>query len=142
VRRKNFRHADATVNMKTILFVEDDPVIVQVYRSPLEKAGFRVEVAGDGLEAMKNLLQLRPDLVLLDVMMPKVDGTYVLKFIRSRSELAHTRVIVLSSATKADIARDVLAQNPDGVFLKSQCTPKELIRTVEEMTGQKAVPSA
>ena len=121
--------------MKKILFVEDDPIIVQVYRGPLKNAGYEVEVAEDGLKALKVLLDLRPDLVLLDVMMPKVDGTYVLKFIRSRPELKHTRVIILSNASLADIGKEALAQNPDRVFLKSQSTPKELLKTVKELLG-------
>ena len=121
--------------MKTILFVDDDPIIIQVYRGPLKNAGYQVEVAEDGLEAMKVVLQLRPDLVLLDVLMPKVDGGYVLKFIRSRPELKATKVIVLSNATNADVAKDVLAQNPERVFLKSQSTPKELLKEVNELLG-------
>ena len=121
--------------MKTILFVEDDPIIVQVYRGPLKNAGYRVEVAEDGLAALRIILQLRPALVLLDVMMPKMDGTYVLKFIHSRPELKDTKVIVLSNAANADVARDMLAQNPDRVFLKSQSTPKEMVKTVHELLG-------
>jgi len=121
--------------MKTILFVDDDPIIIQVYRGPLKNAGYQVEVAEDGLAAMKIVLQLRPDLVLLDVMMPKVDGGYVLKFIRSRPELKATKVIVLSNATNADVAKDVLAQNPERVFLKSQSTPKELLKVVNGLLG-------
>ena len=121
--------------MKTILFVEDDPIIVQVYRGPLKKGGYQVEVAEDGLEAMKVVLQLRPDLVLLDVMMPKVDGTYVLKYIRSRPELQHTKVIVLSNASFADAGKGTVAQNPDRVFLKSQATPKELLMVINELLG-------
>ena len=126
--------------MKTILFVEDDPIIVQVYRGPLKNGGYQVEVAEDGLVAMKVLLQLRPDLVLLDFLMPKVDGTYVLKFIRCRPELKATKVILLSSATHADIAKEVLAQNPDRVFLKSQSTPKELLKAVNELLGDVSSP--
>ena len=121
--------------MKTILFVEDDPIIIQVYRGPLKNAGFQVEVAEDGLLAMRTLQHHCPDLVLLDVLMPKVDGTYVLKFIRSRPELKNTKVVILSSATLADIAKDVLAQNPDRVFLKAQSTPKELVKVVIELLG-------
>jgi CheY-like chemotaxis protein len=127
--------------MKTILFVEDDPIIIQVYRPALAKAGFRVEVAGDGLAAMRIALQLRPDLVLLDVMMPKVDGLYVLKYLRSRPELKHTKVVVLSDASLADAGKDTVAQNPDRVFLKSQSTPKDLVKGVNELLGNEGPAS-
>jgi CheY-like chemotaxis protein len=121
--------------MKKILMVEDDPVIVQAYRTALERRGFEVQVAEDGLVAMKNILQWPPDLVLLDIMMPKVDGTYVLKFIRSRPELKHAKVIVLSNASLADAGSGALAQNPDAVFLKSQCTPTLVAEKINELLG-------
>lgn len=130
--------------MRTLLFVEDDPVIVQVYRGPLEQNGFRVELAEDGLAGMKVLLSLRPDLVLLDIMMPKVDGSYVLKFIRSRPELKATKVIILSSASNADLAKAALAQEPDCVFLKSQSTPKRLLAAINELLipAENSVPAS
>lgn len=130
--------------MKTILIVEDDPIIVQVYRTALAKRGFQVEVAEDGLVALKGILQLRPDLVLLDVMMPKVDGTYVLKFIHSRPELHDTKVIILSNATIADAAKAALAEHPDAVFLKSQCTPSLLTEKINQLLGtsQPSAPAA
>jgi CheY-like chemotaxis protein len=121
--------------MKTIFFVEDDPVIVQVYRAPLVSAGYQVEVAADGLDAMRAILPMKPALVVLDLFMPKVDGTYVLKFIRSKPELAATKVILLSDATIADVAQQALALNPDRVFLKSQCSPKQLAEAVVELLG-------
>jgi CheY-like chemotaxis protein len=126
--------------MKTILFVDDDPFIVQVYQRALQNGGFRVEVAEDGLSAMRILLQLCPDLVVLDVLMPKVDGTYVLKFIRSRSELKDTKVIVLSEAVNADAGKGIPELNPDRVFLKSQASPKELIKAARELLGEPAPP--
>ena len=100
-------------NMKTILFVDDNPIVVQAYRMALERAGYKVEIAGDGLAAMKVLLTLKPDAVLLDLMMPIVDGKYVLKFIRSQPELESTRVIILSDATIADRGLEVRDLNPD-----------------------------
>jgi CheY-like chemotaxis protein len=124
------------------MLVEDDPVIVQVYRGALQRRGFQVEVAEDGLVAMKNILQLRPDLVVLDVMMPRVDGTYVLKFIHSRPEIKDTKVIVLSNASIADAGSPVLAQNPDAVFLKSQCTPTMLAAKINELLGLAEPPAA
>jgi len=127
--------------MKHILFVEDDPVIVQVYRGPLQQRGFEVHVAEDGLVAMKGILQLRPDLVLLDVVMPKVDGKYVLNFIRSRPELKATKVIILSVATYADVGAEAVAQHPDAFFLKSQCTPSLLLETITRLLEGGEPPS-
>ena len=126
--------------MKTILFVDDNPIVVQAYRMALERAGYKVETAADGLAAMKVLLTLKPDAVLLDLMMPVVDGKYVLKYIRSEPELKSTRVIVLSDATVADRGLEVRDLNPDRLLLKSECTPKLLNDTLAELLGESGPP--
>jgi CheY-like chemotaxis protein len=126
--------------MKTILFVDDNPIVVQAYRMALERAGYKVETAADGLAAMKVLLTLKPDAVLLDLMMPVVDGKYVLKYIRSQPELESTRVIILSDATIADRGLEVRDLNPDRLLLKSECTPKLLNDTLAELLGGSESP--
>jgi CheY-like chemotaxis protein len=124
--------------MKTILFVEDDAVIVQAYRMGLERAGFRVEVAKDGLDAMKILLLLKPNLVLLDLMMPKFSGTDVLKYIRSTPALKSTPVIILSNASIADLGQEAIAFGADRVFLKALCTSGQLIGAANELLNSMA----
>jgi CheY-like chemotaxis protein len=124
--------------MKTILFVEDDAVIVQAYRMGLERAGFRVEGAEDGLAAMKILLLLKPNLVLLDLMMPKLNGADVLKYIRSTPALKSTPVIILSNASIADQGQEAMALGADRVFLKALCTPRQLIGAANELLNSMA----
>jgi CheY-like chemotaxis protein len=121
--------------MKTVLIVDDDPLILKIYQGPISAGGYRVEVAEDGLAAMKMLPQVRPDLVVLDVMMPKVDGPYVIRFIRSRPELKGAKIVVLSSAALADVAKTTLAENPDLALLKSEVTPKTLLAAINELLG-------
>jgi two-component system, cell cycle response regulator len=98
------------------------------------------------LDAMKKLLPMKPDLVLLDLLMPKVDGTHVLKFIREHAELKNTKVIILSDATIADAAAGAIALKPDKIFLKSECTLKQLLASVRELLNmggsQKPVSAA
>lgn len=118
--------------MKTILLVDDDPIIIQVYRGALKNAGYLVEVAADGVEAMNVLPQLCPDLVLLDILMPKIDGANVLEFIHSRPELKATKVIVFSDASLSDVAGSTLAQYPHACS-KSGMTPKKLLQAVSEL---------
>jgi CheY-like chemotaxis protein len=124
--------------MKTILFVEDDAVIVQAYRMGLVREGFQVEVAEDGLAAMKILLLLKPNLVLLDLMMPKLNGADVLKYIRSTPALKSTPVIILSNASIADLGQEAVAFGADRVFLKAQCTPRQLIGAANELLNNMA----
>jgi CheY-like chemotaxis protein len=121
--------------MKTILYVEDNPVVVQAYRTVLTREGFNVVVAADGLEAMKTLAMGKFDVVLLDLMMPKINGTDVLKYIRSTPALKALPVVVLSDGSLADVAQGALALGVTAALLKSQCNPKILVQTVKTVLG-------
>lgn len=119
--------------MKRILHVEDDALIVQIYRPALVRAGFSVEVAEDGLIASKMLFQARPDLVVLDLLLPKLEGADVIKFIRSKPNLKSLPVIVLSQASIADQGVTAAALGADRILYKSQCTPAILIGIINEL---------
>jgi chemosensory pili system protein ChpA (sensor histidine kinase/response regulator) len=119
--------------MKTILYVEDNAVVIQAYRAVLTREGFDVEVAKDGLAAMKMLATAKFDLVLLDLMMPKIDGSDVLKYIRSTPAIKTMPVIILSDGSIADVAQRALALGVQGALLKSRCTPKDVIQAVNKV---------
>ena len=125
--------------MKTIFFVEDDPVVVKVYGAKFEREGFLVEVAKDGLEAMKMLAAVRPDVVILDLMMPKLNGVDVLKYIRSVPDLKATRVILLSNAHKTSVDQAAAEFGVEKALLKSSCTPGQLLKVINDLLSGKAV---
>jgi len=116
--------------MKTIFLIEDDAVVVQVYRAKFLREGFAVEVAGDGLVALKMLATLRPDIVILDLMMPKLNGVDVLKYIRSTPDLKKTPVIILSNAHMTTLAQEAAAIGAEKAILKSSCTPNQLLGVI------------
>jgi CheY-like chemotaxis protein len=130
----------APAGARIILLVDDNPVVLEAYRGALARRGYRVEVAADGLDAMRRAMLLKPDLVVLDLVMPKLDGSYVLKFIHSQASLKSVRVILLSEASNADIAKAALEQNPDAVFHKSQCTASLLAEKINELLGAPPPP--
>jgi len=74
------------------------------------------------LDAMRKAKTLKPGLVVLDLMLPKLDGSHVLKFLQSQDDLKAIRVIVFPDAGNADIGKAALAENPDAAFLKSHGT--------------------
>jgi len=113
--------------MKTIFLVEDDPVVVHVYRAKFLREGFAVEVAQDGLAALKMLQTIKPDVVILDLMMPKMNGVDVLKYIRSNPALKKTPVIILSNAHMTSLAQEAAAIGAERAMLKSSCTPGQLL---------------
>ncbi len=114
---------------RSILFVEDDAVVLTTYRNLLQREGFRVESAGDGLEALKALSQATPDLIVLDLMLPKFDGADVLKFIRADPRLKTIPIIIFSNAQVTDFTEDAITKH----LRKTDCTPSILLQTIREM---------
>ncbi|MGA2242886.1 MAG: response regulator [Verrucomicrobiota bacterium] len=114
---------------RTILFVEDDAVVLTTYRNLLQREGFRIETAQDGLEALKALSQATPDLVVLDLMLPKFDGADVLKFIRADPRLKVVPIIIFSNVQITDFAEDAITRQ----LRKTDCTPSILVQTIQEM---------
>jgi CheY-like chemotaxis protein len=127
--------------MKTIFLVEDDAVVVKVYGAKFEREGFRVEVATDGLVALKTLLAVKPDIVVLDLMMPKLNGVDVLKYIRSTPELKKTPVIILSNAHMTSLAQEAAAIGAEKALLKSSCTPGQLLEVINSLLSGAVIKS-
>lgn len=119
--------------MKTILFVEDDTDIVQIYRESLLREGFDVRIAEDGLEAMRSLHTSQPDLVILDLMMPKFNGLDVLKNIRANPVLWNIKVVIFSNDCGTEIAVEAEKIGADAFLLKFTCTPEQLVNTVKTL---------
>ena len=88
--------------MKSILVVEDSKVIRYATKMALTDAGYRVSTAMDGEEALRMARETAPDMILLDMMLPKLSGLQVLSALRKDPATAHTPVIVLSSLSQAN----------------------------------------
>jgi len=121
-----------TAKAKTIVFVEDNPVVLMAYRNRLEREGFHVEPAKDGLEAMKLLSKIVPDVVILDLMLPKFNGPEVLKFIHSTPRLNTVCVIILSTNSILEASDEYLLERANKRLLKSSCTPAIMLRAIQE----------
>ncbi len=119
--------------MKTVLFVDDDPIVVAVYRKWLERNGLNVQVARDGLAALKYLADHTPDIVVLDLMMPNVNGIEVLKFMRTDRRLKHVPVVVFSNAYMTELAQEAMDAGANKSLPKAGCTPSLLIQCVRDM---------
>jgi CheY-like chemotaxis protein len=128
-----------TAKSKTIVFVEDNPVVLAVYRMRLQQQGFQVESAHDGLEAIKILSQFVPDLVVLDLMLPKFNGVEVLKFIGADPRYQKVPVIILSTNSIIDAAEEHVLERASKRFVKGACTPAVMVQAVGELLAD---PSA
>jgi CheY-like chemotaxis protein len=94
--------ADLLANKRTIMVVDDDPEIVKVLRAILERSDFNVICVYSGLEIFANLAEQRPDLILLDIMMPQMDGLEALTRLKEDPETASIPVILLTAKVQYD----------------------------------------
>ena len=122
---------------KRILVVDDEPNIVMSLEFLMRRAGFEVEVARNGREALQALDGPPPDLLLLDVMMPEFDGYEVCEQVRARPEWNRTRIIMLTARGR-DVERERgLALGADAYVTKPFST-RELVAKVRELLPQPA----
>ena len=124
-----------------ILFVDDDALVSRIYRDKLAEDGFEVATAEDGLVAMRRLVEVRPDVVVLDLLMPKMNGADVLKFIRQHPDLKHTRVIVFSNSFLANLVESVGTGGVEETLPKSTATPVRLIELIRKVLTDPAAGS-
>lgn len=117
---------------KSVLVVDDQPHIVRLIQVNLEKEGFQVTTAGDGVEGLQKVREIRPDLVILDVIMPRKDGFEVLRDIKSDPELLDIPVIMLTVKThNADIVEGL--KEGAEMYLPKPFHPKELVALVKRV---------
>jgi chemosensory pili system protein ChpA (sensor histidine kinase/response regulator) len=123
-------------DVKTIFFVEDSEVERLAYQKAMEKAGYCVQIARDGLEGMRLLHNVVPDLVLLDLLLPKFDGVELLKFMRSDNRLKTVPVVIFSTNSIIEAQDEPLLEGANRRLLKSQCNPAMLLETIRDVLAQ------
>lgn len=123
-----------TMKAKKILIAEDDAFIRDIYEMKFSQEGFEVVVAEDGVDAMEKLKKEIPDIILLDIIMPNMDGTQVFKKIKSIDVLKNIPIIMLTniSKDKEDAVNDV-ENGADGYLIKSHFTPSEVVLKVKTL---------
>jgi DNA-binding response OmpR family regulator len=117
---------------KRILIAEDEPSIVVSLEFLLTHAGYEVHVAASGDEALRALYRVRPDLVLLDLMLPLVDGFDICQRLRAEPQLAATKVVVLTAKGRASEIEKGLALGADAYVTKPFGT-RELMTTIRSL---------
>jgi len=119
---------------KKILIAEDEPNIVLSLEFLLKGAGYEVAVARDGSEALKLTGTLRPDLIVLDVMLPSVNGFEVCRQIRGNRETKDTRILILTARGRESEVEKGMAAGANAYLTKPFAT-KELVKAVGELLG-------
>ena len=125
----------STVHQRAlILVVERNPVVQHLERYFLQQAGYTVEFASDGLFALERARELRPRIVVTEIMVPALDGLSLCRMLKSDPETSHTRVLIFSHLHAEDRAREVGAD----AFLLKPLTEELLIGTVEKLIASQA----
>jgi DNA-binding response OmpR family regulator/chromosome segregation ATPase len=118
---------------KKILIVDDDPFMQNLYRKALEREGFAILTALDGLAAVEMLPTLSVDLIVLDLMLPKIHGLKVLETIREDNLRKNLPVLILSNAYLPDVAQKAMNAKATAGILKSECSPKRLVKIIRDI---------
>ena len=118
--------------MKKIIIVDDEPNIVMTLEYTFKKHNFEVYIARDGSEALDILERVIPDVIVLDVMMPKVDGYQTLKLIKENKKLKKTKVVFLTAKNKASDIEKGLKLGADK-YLTKPFSIKKLVSEITEL---------
>lgn len=124
-----------------VLLVEDDAALAQMYRVKLERDGYMVDVASDGEEALNMLDEELPDLIFLDVRLPKMDGLAFLERLRSHPRTKNLPVVIVSNYSEEELVRRGLQLGALEYLVKSQTTPGRLSQGVRDWTQPYVYPS-
>lgn len=116
---------------KKILLVEDDDALANVYQTRLQAEGFDVKRVPNGEDALSTALQYKPDLVLLDVMMPKVSGFDVLDIMRNTPETANIKVIMLTALSQDTDKDRATKLGADDYLVKSQVVIADVVDRIK-----------
>lgn len=122
-------------HLRRILLVEDDDALASVYLVRLQAEGFDVRRVSNGEEALAAAISYRPELVLLDVMMPKVSGFDVLDILRNTPETANLKIIMLTALSQDNDKQRALALGVDDYLVKSQVVITDVIDRIKFHLG-------
>ncbi|MCA9964401.1 MAG: response regulator [Anaerolineales bacterium] len=125
----------------TILVVDDEPLLRRLLRSMLERGGFQVDEAQDGLDALAKIQTKVPDLLIVDYMMPKMDGPDTCRAVRCHEQAAHVPVIMLSARTDDRSAQHSLDAGAT-LCLQKPLGFRDLVGSVERLLQHREFASA
>jgi DNA-binding response OmpR family regulator len=125
--------------MKKILIIEDDVIVANVYRHKLAVEGYHTEVALDGETGLKTMRTLKPDLIVLDLMLPKMSGVDVIREIRSESEFSKLPIVVFSNTYLTNMVQQAWKAGANKCLSKASCSPREVVDVVRNTIGVSGV---
>lgn len=121
-----------------ILLIEDDPSLTKIYQTELEIDGFEVSTAADGQAGLSAAKTDKPALILLDIVLPKLNGLAVLEQLKQDEVTKNIPVIVITNFGQEDNVKRAFALEAEDFVLKYQTTPAELVKKIKETLAQQS----
>lgn len=119
-----------------VLIVEDEPMLQDAYRHVLSYKGYDVSVAANGIEGIEQLHKVKPQVILLDVLMPRLDGIGFLQQSDIKAKYPRTKVIACTNLSDQITAEQMFTHGADRQVLKSDLSPSQLVALVEELAAE------
>jgi DNA-binding response OmpR family regulator len=128
--------------MNKVLIIEDDQIVGTIYRRKFNGEGFEVELSADGEAGLQAVETFEPDAVVLDLMLPKLNGVEVLKRIRANEKTATMPVVVLSNAYLSNLLREAHDAGANQCLIKASASPKQVVEAIRRaLRGETSEPT-
>lgn len=121
---------------RKILLIEDDELLSELYNTKLSASGFDLESASDGEEGLKKAKEFMPDLILLDIVLPKKDGFEVLQALKKDEELKNIPVIAITNLGQKEEVEKGLRLGANDYIIKAHFTPTEVVAKVKKLLAE------
>lgn len=119
--------------MKNILLVEDDPFLIDIYSTKLKEGGFEVEVVSAGEKVLDKILEKQFDLLVLDIVLPQMDGWEILRKIKEKTKLKSLPIIILSNLGQKEEVEKGLRLGATKYLIKAHYTPSEVVSEIRKL---------
>jgi CheY-like chemotaxis protein len=122
--------------MKKILIIEDNQIVANVYRNKVAVEGYQAEIATDGETGLKIMRTFKPDVIVLDLMLPQMTGVDVIKQIRSETEFSKVPIVVFSNTYLTNLIQEAWKAGATKCLSKANCSPTEVLDVVRHTIGE------
>ena len=116
---------------KKILIIEDEKYLAEMYKWKLEKEGYITDFALDGQAGVKKALAMNPDMILLDLVMPVMDGYKTLEILRQTPSTKNTPIYIFSNLGQVEEVEKGMHEGANGFLVKAALTPTDLVKKIE-----------
>ena len=124
-----------------ILLVEDNETIANMYQTKFEKANHIVKICNNGMNAVTDVTVFMPDVILLDIMMPYMDGFETLRTIRQLAPSLRTKIVMFSNLNSPNDIEKCRSLGADDYLVKADTTPKQALEAIHRIVSDQPVPS-